>query len=155
MGAFTFRLQSVLKVRREARDQARYKLARALQAETILKTQQEEGQEEVRQLLSQLVKAQTTGEISVDWIMELRRYEVVLKSQLAQVLEQMEQVGGEVERRRDLLANADREVKVLERLEAKKKNEWLKREQRLEQVENDEAAGQVFLRRQAAGVKPI
>ena len=78
MGAFTFRLQSVLKVRREARDQARYELARALQAETILKTQQEEGQEEVRQLLSQLVKAQTTGEISVDWIMELRRYEVVL-----------------------------------------------------------------------------
>lgn len=155
MGAFTFRLQSVLKVRREARDQARYELARALQAETILKTQQEEGQEEVRQLLSQLVKAQTTGEISVDWIMELRRYEVVLKTQLAQVLEQMEQVGGEVERRRDLLANADREVKVLERLEAKKKNEWLKREQRLEQVENDEAAGQVFLRRQAAGVKPI
>ena len=155
MGAFTFRLQSVLKVKREARDQARYELARALQAETILKTQQEEGQEEVRQLLSQLVKAQTTGEISVDWIMELRRYEVVLKTQLAQVLEQMEQVGGEVERRRDLLANADREVKVLERLEAKKKNEWLKREQRLEQVENDEAAGQVFLRRQAAGVKPI
>ena len=155
MGAFTFRLQSVLKVRREARDQARYELARALQAETILKTQQEEGQEEVRQLLSQLVKAQTTGEISVDWIMELRRYEVVLKTQLAQVLEQMEQVGAEVERRRDLLANADREVKVLERLEAKKKNEWLKREQRLEQVENDEAAGQVFLRRQAAGVKPI
>lgn len=155
MGAFTFRLQSVLKVRREARDQARYELARALQAETILKTQQEEGQEEVRQLLSQLVKAQTTGEISVDWIMELRRYEVVLKTQLAQVLEQMEQVAGEVERRRDLLANADREVKVLERLEAKKKNEWLKREQRLEQVENDEAAGQVFLRRQAAGVKPI
>ena len=155
MGAFTFRLQSVLKVRREARDQARYELARALQAETILKTQQEEGQEEVRQLLSQLVKAQTTGEISVDWIMELRRYEVVLKTQHAQVLEQMEQVGGEVERRRDLLANADREVKVLERLEAKKKNEWLKREQRLEQVENDEAAGQVFLRRQAAGVKPI
>ena len=155
MGAFTFRLQSVLKVKREARDQARYELARALQAETILKTQQEEGQKEVRQLLSQLVKAQTTGEISVDWIMELRRYEVVLKTQLAQGLEQMEQVGGEVERRRDLLARADREVKVLERLEAKKKNEWLKREQRLEQVENDEAAGQVFLRRQAVGVKPI
>ena len=155
MGAFTFRLQSVLKVKREARDQARYELARALQAETILKTQQEEGQKEVRQLLSQLVKAQTTGEISVDWIMELRRYEVVLKTQLAQGLEQMEQVGGEVERRRDLLAHADREVKVLERLEAKKKNEWLKREQRLEQVENDEAAGQVFLRRQAVGVKPI
>ena len=155
MGAFTFRLQSVLKVKREARDQARYELARALQAETILKTQQEEGQKEVRQLLSQLVKAQTTGEISVDWIMELRRYEVILKTQLAQIGAQMEQVEGEIERRRHLLARADQEVKVLERLEVKKKSEWLKREQRLEQIENDEVAGQIFLRRQAAGVKPV
>ena len=87
--------------------------------------------------------------------MELRRYEVVLKTQLAQVMEQMEQIGGEVERRRDLLARADQEVRVLERLEAKQKNEWLKREQRLEQFENDEAAGQIFLRRRVEGAKSI
>ena len=99
MGAFKFRLQAVLKVRKESRDQARYELARALQAETILKTQQEDGQREVNKLLLELAKAQTRGEISVDWIMELRRYEVVLKTQLAQVMEQMEQIGGEVERR--------------------------------------------------------
>ena len=87
--------------------------------------------------------------------MELRRYEVVLKTQLAQVMEQMEQIGGEVERRRDLLARADQEVRVLERLEAKQKSEWTKREQRLEQFENDEAAGQIFFRRRVEGVKSI
>ena len=155
MGAFKFRLQAVMKVRKEARDQARYELARALRAETILKTQQENGQREVNKLLLELAKAQTRGEISVDWIMELKRYEVVLKTQLAQVMEQMEQIGGEVERRRDLLARADQEVRVLERLEAKQKNEWLKREQRLEQFENDEAAGQIFFRRRVEGVKSI
>ena len=125
------------------------------QAETILKTQQDDGQREVNKLLLELAKAQTSGEISVDWVMELRRYEVVLKTQLAQVMEQMEQIGGEVERRRDLLASADQEVRVLERLEAKQKNEWLKREQRLEQFENDEAAGQIFFRRRVEGVKSI
>ena len=155
MGAFKFRLQAVLKVRKESRDQARYDLARALQAETILKTQQEDGQREVNKLLLELAKAQTRGDISVDWIMELKRYEVVLKTQLAQVMEQMEQIGGEVERRRDLLARDDQQVRVLERLEAKQKNEWLKQEQRLEQFENDEAAGQIFFRRRVEGVKSI
>ena len=155
MGAFKFRLQAVLKVRKASRDQARYELARALQAETMLKTQQEDGQREVNKLLLELAKAQTRGEIPVDWIMELRRYEVVLKTQLAQVMEQMEQIGGEVERRRDLLARADQEVRVLERLEAKQKSEWTKREQRLEQFENDEAAGQIFFRRRVEGVKSI
>ena len=155
MGAFKFRLQAVMKVRKEARDQARYELARALRAETILKTQQENGQREVNKLLLELAKAQTRGEISVDWIMELRRYEVVLKTQLAQVMEQMEQIGVEVERRRDLLARADREVRVLERLEAKQKSEWTKREQRLEQFENDEAAGQIFFLRRVEGVESI
>ena len=47
MGAFKFRLQAVMKVRKEARDRARYELARALQAATILKTQQADAQREV------------------------------------------------------------------------------------------------------------
>ena len=153
MSAFRFRLEAVQKMREEARDLCRHELARANQAADILKQQQTDLGMELRELAGQLLKAQTTGEVTVDWVMELRRYEVVLKLQVAQLDEQLKQVEEEVERRRERLALADQEVRVLERLKANQKIEWLKREQRIEQNQSDEVASQMFLRQKTEGAR--
>ncbi len=153
MKVFRFRLQAVLKMREEARDLCRHELARANQAADILKEQQSEILGELQDLASQLLSAQTTGEVAVDWVMELRRYEVVLKLQVAQLDEQFKQVEAEVERRRELLALADQEVRVLERLKASQNSEWKKREARMEQNQSDEVASQMFLRQKAEEAK--
>lgn len=140
-------------MREEARDLCRHELARANQAADILKQQQTDLGMELQELAGQLLKAQTTGEVTVDWVMELRRYEVVLKLQVAQLDEQLKQVEEEVERRRERLALADQEVRVLERLKANQKIEWLKREQRIEQNQSDEVASQMFLRQKTEGAR--
>jgi len=140
-------------MREEARDLCRHELARANQAADILKQQQTDLGVELQELAGQLLKAQTTGEVTVDWVMELRRYEVVLKLQVAQLDEQLKQVEEEVERRRERLALADQEVRVLERLKANQKSEWLKREQRIEQNQSDEVASQMFLRQKTEGAR--
>jgi flagellar export protein FliJ len=153
MSAFRFRLESVLKMKEDARHLCRHELARANQAADILKQQQTDLSTELQHLGNQLLKAQTTGEVAVDWVMELRRYEVVLKLQIAQLGEQLKQVEAEVERRRELLAFADQEVRVLERLRASQKVEWQKRNQRIEQNQSDEVASQMFLRQKAEEAK--
>ena len=140
-------------MREEARDLCRHELARANQAADILKQQQTDLGMELQELAGQLLKAQTTGEVTVDWVMELRRYEVVLKLQVAQLDEQLKQVEEEVERRRERLALADQEVRVLERLKANQKIEWLEREQRIEQNQSDEVASQMFLRQRTEGAR--
>ena len=140
-------------MREEARDLCRHELARANQAADILKQQQTDLGMELQELAGQLLRAQTTGEVTVDWVMELRRYEVVLKLQVAQLDEQLKQVEEEVERRRERLALADQEVRVLERLKANQKIEWLEREQRIEQNQSDEVASQMFLRQRTEGAR--
>jgi len=146
---FRFRLQTVLKLRIAERDERRSELAKALRAAEILqerRTQLAEEMQENQELARQLSKP---GIADVNRIVQTRRYEAILKGTLAQLVVQEQQVAAEVERRRQILTEADRQVRVLEKLESRKREEFERTELRQEMKQMDEVATSSFLRQRS------
>ncbi len=142
MPSFTFRLTPVLHLRESARDERRAALADALRAEGILQEQIEEKRREIAAMVRELTKARAAGEIQVERLIQGQRYEALLRAELMMLFEQFKKVSAEVERRRELLVVADRDVHVLEKLREKQLLRFRQEEERREIKFLDDVAGQ-------------
>ena len=147
---FRFRLETLLRLRLAERDQRRAELAKALRAEALLRdelraleTRQIEAAERSRRLKS-------PGTANVDSLLENHRYEVVLVAQRRQLQQQIVQVEAETERRRQAVVEADRQVRVLEKLRERQTAAWKKETERQEVKQFDELAMVGRSRRQEA-----
>lgn len=140
MAKFSFRLQKVLKVREATRRQRRADLAEALHAERILTGQAQQLLREKDGLRRSTQQAAGTGEIDVARLLSMQRYEFVLKNQLRELGLRQQQLQTEIERRRDRLLEADREVRVLEKLRDRQETQFMEDEQRRETLQMDEVA---------------
>ncbi len=138
MPKFTFRLESLLRMRCAQRDERRLELAQALRAEEILRQQREEVAVEIAQMRQQ--RATPAGTLNVDALLDAARHEFVLSSQHKLLEDQTVQVSAEIERRRQALVAADQQVRVLERLRETKQQRHQVEEQVREQNRLDEAA---------------
>lgn len=140
MSRFIFRLRALLRLREAARDQRREQLAEALLLDQQLR-------DEVARLDSdrQELRAASTarvGPVNVDQIIDGQRYEMVLIIEQQKLAQQIESVRQEIERRREALVEADREVKVLERYRDQRAARHQEQELQRQQKEHDEVAGQ-------------
>ncbi|MCL2304839.1 MAG: flagellar export protein FliJ [Planctomycetaceae bacterium] len=140
---FKYRLAPLLKIRENVRAERQTELSKAYEAARIV-------EEELQRVQSELVRnnelgreAIQKGQISVDYLLSLRRHEAFLLTQQSQAQEQLEQIRQEIERRRVALMEADREVKVLEKLREKMKFKHLQEEALAELKQMDEIAGRV------------
>ena len=88
------------------------------------------------------------GEAIVDRILESQRFGLLLKSQVTALTIQQQQVAEEVERRRQVVVEADRQVRVLEKLAEKQLAEHLVEEGRADMKELDEQAAVIFSRQE-------
>lgn len=136
MAKFRFRLKTLLQVRRTERDQRRAELAQAYQAEEILREQRKKLQTEIDLLRQQ--RNISAGTIDVDALIEGSRYEFVLSSQRKTLEEQSGEVSQEIERRRQILVAVDQQVRMLEKLEEKQRQQFQAEQQRKETKELDE-----------------
>lgn len=141
MAAFRFRLSRLLELRRAVRDQARANLAQAQRAHDLL-------EERLAALRSELQAVRRMmqllpGAVDVDRVLAASRYEAVLRYQEQDVLSQRELVVAEVERRRELLLAADRDLKVLKKLQERQAAQHRAEAERGAMAELDEAAGNV------------
>ena len=59
------------------------------------------------------------GTIHVDRLLNTHRYELILHAQLQQLRRQRQVIATEIERRRQALVEADRELRILEKLREK------------------------------------
>jgi len=116
MTLFHFRLQSLLKLRHVQRDRCRESLAEAYRADQLLQSRQDRLQEEVQAARVTKQQRLQLGPVEVDGLLDTYRYELVLRAQVRQIERQRQQIGQEVERRRLALVEADRELRVLEKL---------------------------------------
>lgn len=130
MSAFQFRLQTVLRIREDERHQRQRQLAEAQRAEDLLQAQRLELQAELAVHRSAHVKATSPGSLDVDRLLSAERFEALLRAEDRRLGEQLQTLSAEVERRRQALADAHREVRVLENL----------RERQAERHRQDEAA---------------
>ncbi|HUT10828.1 MAG TPA: flagellar export protein FliJ [Thermoguttaceae bacterium] len=141
MAKFKFRLATLLRLREAARDQRREELAEAYRADDLLREQLARTEEEIGWLRNQCRRVAAPGTINVDQLVEAQRYEVVLKVRQKQLQGQREQIGAEIERRRQALVVANRNVRVLEKLREHQARRHRETENRQEIKQLDEAAG--------------
>jgi len=140
MAKFKFRLATLVRLRETARDERRAHLAQAYRADEIITLQHDRLVSELGKLEEQNRQAAAPGCLEVDRLLEVRRYELVLQRERRQVDQQRRAVQAEIERRREALVDADRQVRVLEKLRQKQLGRHRLEESRREQKQLDETA---------------
>jgi len=140
MPKYKFRLATLQKVREAHRDEKRASLAEAFRAEQMLADSRAElaAEEETMRELQRLAAAGPY--LDVNRMLEAQRYDLLLKAQSQQMAKQATLLEAETERRRQLLVEADRDVRALELLDDRHRRAHV-REQQLEETKRlDEAA---------------
>ncbi len=141
MAKFKFRLATLLRIREATRDQRRVELAEAYRVDDLLKQQLDRVGEELNWLHEQRRGAAGPGPVEVDRLVEAHRFELALKARATHLGQQREQVSVEVQRRRQILVEASREVRVLEKLRQRQTQDHRREENRQETKRLDEVAG--------------
>jgi len=141
MAKFKFRLATLLRLREETRDQRRAELAEAYHADDLLQQQIQEADQALNDLLDECRKAAGPGVIDIDRLIAAGRYELALRAQQKELVGQRERVVAEIERRRQTLVEANREVRVLEKLRENQAKRHREEENRREVKRLDEVAG--------------
>jgi len=146
MAKFIFRLTALLRIREARRDECRAALADAYRVDDVLRKQFEGLSREIDALREYCRLKASPGTVDIDRLVEAQRYELVTRAKQQNVTQQRQAVAGEIERRRQALVEADREVRVLEKLR-ERQVEQHRREEDLREVKRlDEVATQQTFR---------
>jgi len=145
MKKFKFQLETLLRLRESARDERRGVLAEALRAGEVLSQRMEEVATEIKEFTSRYALP-AEGILHVDRILEGQRYELLLRAELQNMTAQQKQVEAEITVRREALTEADRGVRVLEKLRERQEKKHRYETMRIEQRTLDEAASQRWWR---------
>lgn len=140
MSNFRFKLETVQRLRESERDTRRAEFAKALRAEAILREQQAKLEQDIEETKQVTRRLSEPGQANVDGLLQMHRYELILKIQTQQLAQQMQQVQTETERRRQALVEADRQVRVLEKLRERKAAAHRLLEEQSEMKELDDVA---------------
>ncbi len=140
MSPFRFRLATLLRLRLAERDERRSDLAKAIAAAEILHGQQQALQAEREENVAALRQMASPGGGNVDRLLHGHRHAAVLKARVGQLASQQAQIEREIERRRQLVVEADRQVRVLEKLSARQQAEHRRQSDKVEARRLDEVA---------------
>jgi flagellar protein FliJ len=140
MSKFKFRLATLLKLREATRDERQAELTEAYRADDILVERLQQILGELDAAFAECRKAAGPGAVNIDLLIESQQYEVTLRAYEKQTLLQRERVGAEIERRREALLAANREVRVLEKLRDHKLERFREEENRRDIKRLDEIA---------------
>jgi flagellar export protein FliJ len=141
MAKFRYRLATLQRLRELERDELKSRLAEAIQAQAILDEQIQQLGAEIESL-QQLRRTSLTGQsTNVSQLLSAQRYHQVLLGQQATMRQQAELLAAEVERRRAAVVEADRGVKVLEKLHDRRLGEFRTEQAAAEVKMLDEVAG--------------
>lgn len=114
-------MQTLRRLREIRRDEQRSRLAMAYEAERILAQQRADvAAEQLAVSEAQRVMMQG-GAVDVNQLLAAQRYRLSLEAQAKTLAEQAQRVADEVERRRQAVVEADREVRILDKLEERQR----------------------------------
>ena len=140
MAKFKFRLTTLLRLREATRDERHSDLAQAHQADDILAEQEQSLDRELADNKQKCCLAAGPGQLDVDQLLEVRRFDMILRSNRQQLAQQRQAVQTEIERRRNALTEANREVRVLEKLRERQLDRHRDEESKKQTKELDEMA---------------
>jgi flagellar FliJ protein len=116
MSRFHFRLNSLLKLRVHTREARQGELAAGLRRLRLVEHTRGEVQDELGELETHMRTSKRGSTIDVDRLLDGHRYQLALASRVAELTKAIGEAQQEVERCRLKLVEADRDVKVLEKL---------------------------------------
>lgn len=140
MPAFQYRLKTLLRLREAARDERRSELAQALRADTVLADQLAAIHEQLAGLRRNAASGVAPGKVNVDRLLDTQRYELILRGEEHLLQVRREALAQEIERRRNTLVEADREVRVLEKVREVQFQRYCQDEERRSMTQLDELA---------------
>jgi flagellar FliJ protein len=146
MAKFKFPMATLLRLREATRAQRRAELGEAYRVGDVLQQQIDQVAGELRRLQADYRAAAGPGTVDVDRLVEVQRCELALRAHGKRLQHQRETVDAEIERRRQVLVEANREVRVLEKLREKQADRHRREEGRKEIKQLDEAAARCGLR---------
>jgi len=139
---FTFRLDPLITIRDNDLKERQLELAKAYEARQIL---EEHLQEIDRQLTEGIAVARSLMQegqtINVASLLSYRRQEMFLRAQQSELIEKMEAIDQEIERRRALVVAANKELKIVEKLKERRYAKYLEEANKAEMKSMDEIAG--------------
>ena len=141
MAKFKFRLATLLRLREATRDERRLQLAEAYQVDDVLRERLDGVSQQLTGLRDRCRECCRPGKVDVDQLVDAQRFELALKAQSSQIHQQREAVAVEIGRRREVLVEANRDVRVLEKLREKQAARHRREEDRRETKVLDEVAG--------------
>lgn len=145
MTRFRFRLETLLKVRRQQRDVRREALAKAIRAEEIVADRIAEVETEIAKAQDAQRNGLETGtQVNVDRLLNQGRHELTLRAKRQDLQQQKQQIAEERDRRQAALVEADRAVKVLEKLKEKLAMRFRRQQEKEESRQLDAIAEQRF-----------
>lgn len=143
---YEFQLESVRKLRQRHRDAQRQRLGEAMHAAQLLEEQQRLLANEVNALRQSRREAMGRVTPDVNFLLDVQRYELLIQAQLQTMRQQQDTLNAEVERRRAVLAEAEQHVRVLDKLDDRRRAEFVAEALRQEELVLGELATQVYLR---------
>ncbi len=140
MPRFKFRLASLLRLREQSREQAQLVLAEALGRVDAIARWRTDVDSELHELEQHMRTSAKKSSVDVDRLLDGHRHQLSLEARMAELDRAMGEACDEVERCRLKLVEADRDVKVLEKLHEKQLAEHQRHVVHEEQKQNDETA---------------
>jgi flagellar export protein FliJ len=140
MARFHFRLATLLRLRETVRDERRVQLAEAERAQAELQARLAELERQRQQLQHECRTAAGPGEVDLPHLVEAHQYAAALRAQEAELLQQRQVLAIEIDRRRQALIEADRDVQTLEKLRESQWQAHRREEERQEGKRLDEVA---------------
>ena len=139
---FSFRLEPLIKIRKNTLQERQAELAQAYGERSILEEkllevekQLAEGTETARNLM------QPGKKVNVDFLLGIRRQEMFLRVNQEELKQEIQNADVKIERCLAAVVEANKEVKILEKLKEKRYEQYLKEEKREEEKTMDEMAG--------------
>ena len=139
--SFKYRLAPLLKIREHVRSEKQAELNQAHEAARRVEEELERVRGEYANSMEQGLQAARQEQIDVNYLLSMRRHQAYLLTQQELAIRQLEEIKQEIERRRIALMEADRQVKVLEKLREKMKAKHLQEEALADLKQMDEIAG--------------
>ncbi len=141
---FKFNLETLLRLRLLEQQQAQRSLSEAMHAMDILEKRIEQTEQERVSVRNYI--APQVGKVQLNLLLDGGRYDLLMRAQIAEFENQKVQLNEEVMRRREVLRQADQQVRQLERLKETAKGRFDQEARARQQKELDEVAVQLHQR---------
>lgn len=151
MAQFQFRLKALLAVREAARDERLAQLAEAFAAQQKLDERRAALNHQLAEQQHVFRQRTAAGTIDVDGLLSANRFDLVLRAELNVIDHHERNLAPEIERRRQAVVAAEREVRVLEKLRERQLEQFRQQEALADMKRIDEIAARIAVTEEILG----